>query len=87
MATVDFKVTVWERVTIDDDKMNEVIEAIKNGTIQNLNDLFLVLNDDCSCEGILSETIEQMTVEENGNQPTIEVLNSNGELITTNQPT
>lgn len=85
MATVHFKVTVWEAVSISDDKLNEVIEEIKNGTIQNSNDLFDCFEDDTYYEGIIDDTMETMTLEENNNQSTIEVLDNNGETICTNE--
>ena len=84
MAQVDFKVTVWERVTIDDDKLDDVIARIKSGEIESSNDLFNCLDDDCTYEGTIDDTIEQMTPQENGNQSTIEVLNDSGETIFTN---
>ena len=84
MAQVDFKVTVWERVTIDDDKLDDVIARIKDGTITSSNDLFSCLDDDCTYEGTIDDTIEQMLPIENDNQSTIEVLNGEGETIFTN---
>jgi hypothetical protein len=84
MAQIDFKVTVWERVTIDDDKLDDVIARIKDGTITSSNDLFDCLDDDCTYEGTIDDTIEQMLPIENGNQSTIEVLNGEGETIFTN---
>jgi len=84
MAQIDFKVTVWERVTIDDDKLDDVIARIKDGTIISSNDLFDCLDDDCTYEGIIDDTIEEMLPIENDNQSTIEVLNGEGETIFTN---
>lgn len=84
MAQIDFKVTVWERVTIDDDKLDDVIARIKDGTITSSNDLFDCLDDDCTYEGTIDDTMEQMLPIENGNQSTIEVLNGEGETIFTN---
>jgi hypothetical protein len=81
MAQVDFKVTVWERVTIDDDKLDDVIARIKDGTITSSNDLFSCLDDDCTYEGTIDDTMEQMLPIENDNQSTIEVLNGEGETI------
>lgn len=84
MAQVDFKVTVWERVTIDDDKMADVIARIKSGEITTSNELFDYLDDDCTYEGTIDDTIEQMTPEENDNQSTIEVLDSESKTVFTN---
>ena len=84
MAQVDFKVTVWERVFVDDDKLDSVIARIKDGTITSSNDLFSCLDDDCVYEGTIDDTMEPMTPQENDNQSTIEVLNDEGETIFTN---
>lgn len=84
MAQVDFKVTVWERVTIDDDKLEDVIARIKSGEITTSDELFNCLDDDCTYEGTIDDTMEQITPEENDNQSTIEVLNSEGDTVFTN---
>lgn len=84
MAQVDFKVTVWERVTIADDKLDDVIARIKDGTITTSNELFDYLNGDCSYGGTIDDTIEQMSPLENDNQSTIEVLNDDYETVFTN---
>jgi hypothetical protein len=84
MAQVDFKITVWERVTIDDDKVADVINRIKSGEITTSNELFDYLNGDCSYEGTIDDTIEQMSPFENDNQSTIEVLNGDYETVFTN---
>ena len=83
MAKVDFKVTVWERVIIDDDKLDEVMAKIKSGEITSSDDL---LNEDCNAYfvGTVEETLEQMTPEENDNQSTIEVLDGDGNTICSN---
>jgi hypothetical protein len=83
MALIDFKVTTWERMSIDDDKLDDVIAKIKSGEITSSNDLFDI-DPDCFFEGIVDETTEQMTIEENDNQSTIEIINAEGETIFTN---
>lgn len=83
MAHIDFKITIWERVKIDDDKVSDVINRIKDGSIMSSSDLFDVLDNDCFNEGILDDTGQQMTVEENDNQPTIEVYKNN-EIVFSN---
>lgn len=83
MAQIDFKVTAWERVTIDDDKLEEVIAKIKSGEISTANDL-VEAYEDSYYEGVMAETTEQMTPEENDYQSTIEVLNDDSETVFTN---
>ena len=84
MAQVDFKVTVWERVNIPDDKLNDVIERIRSGEISSSSDLFYVLDDDCTYEGIIDDTMEPLTPEENDNQSTIEAMTNKGKTVFTN---
>jgi hypothetical protein len=74
MAYVDFKITAWERVSIGDERLDEVLEKIKNGNIQTSTDLFYTLNDDCSNEGILYETGEQLSLQDNDGYSTIEII-------------
>lgn len=72
----DFKITTWERVEVPTEHEEKVLEAIKNGTITSSQDVFDLLEDDTDmidCNVIL-ETEEQMSVEDNGGNSTIEVL-------------
>ena len=86
MAYVDFKVTIWERVHIDDDKVDEVIEKIKDGTVTSSEDMFTEFEDRVAIETeFLLETCEQISPEENDNQATIEVGIKGGEAIYTNE--
>jgi len=74
----DFKITTWERVNVDADQEQDVLEAIKNGTITSSSDIFDFLADkgdaNVECNTML-EVDEQMTVEENNGSSTIEVIN------------
>jgi len=79
----DFKITSWERITVDSDKEEEVLKGIKEGKITDSNDIF---NMDLNAETeTILEVQEQMSVSENGGQSTIEVLDSKGETIFTNE--
>lgn len=70
---VDFKITAWERVQIPEEMEEEVLKGLKDGTIQNSNDLFeLVEAKGGSYDGIIAETEEQILPSENDGQPTIE---------------
>jgi hypothetical protein len=82
MGYVDFKITTWERVQIDDDKVAEVIELIKSGEINSSNDLIDYEEKDFGqlYDGVITETEEQMLPEENDGQSTIEVYNDNKKL-------
>ena len=86
MAYVDFKVTIWERVYFDDADIEKVAEKIKNGIVSSSEDMFTEFEDRVAYDSeFLLETCEQMSIEENGNQSTIELLNSEGETICTNE--
>jgi hypothetical protein len=71
---VDFKITTWESVSIPDERKDEVIEAIKNGEVENANDLIEKFDGVAAYEGIDDEVSSQMLVEENGGCSTIEVF-------------
>ena len=86
MAYVDFKVTIWERVHIDDESVEKVAEKIKKGIVTCSNDVYSEFDERVAIEcEILHETAEQMSLEENDNQSTIELFNANGETICTNE--
>jgi hypothetical protein len=78
---IDFKITTWERITISKESEQEVIKAIKNGEITDADDLFELFGDECFNEGILSDVSQQMTIEENDNNATIEIINDKGDTI------
>jgi hypothetical protein len=81
----DFKVTVWERITVEEEDEQKVLDAIKNGTVTCSNDIYNLLSDsdNISCD-FLDDTIEQISLEENDHQSTIEVVGDDGGSIFTN---
>jgi len=86
MAYVDFKVTIWERVHFDDADIEKVSEKIKNGIVTSSEDMFTEFEDRVAHDSeFLLETAEQMPIEENDNQSTVELFNSEGETILTNE--
>jgi hypothetical protein len=86
MAYVDFKVTIWERVHFDDADIEKVAEKIKNGIVSSSEDMFTEFEDRVAHDSeFLLETAEQMPIEENDNQSTVELFNSDGETILTNE--
>jgi hypothetical protein len=78
----DFKVTTWERITVDEEDVQQVLQGIKNGTLTSSNDIFNLI-EGCESE-ILDEATVQMSVAENGGECTIEVISEDGETIFTN---
>ena len=78
---VDFKITTWERVSVPQEMEKQVIDAIESGEVRSSTDL-LDLFEEVTFEGIMEETSEQMLIEENDGQATIEVINiSNNNTI------
>jgi hypothetical protein len=78
---IDFKITTWERITVPQELEQEVIKAIASEEITCADDLFEMFGDDCFNEGILSDVSQQMTIEENDYNATIEVINDKGNTI------
>lgn len=77
----DFKITTWERVTVDPKDEKKILELIKSGDITSANDVFAyVFNAKCIK---LDDVDVQMTVEENGGEATIDVL-EDGDSIYSN---
>ena len=84
---VDFKITAWERVSIPEGKEDEVLKLIKEGRIQTATDLIDHLDesmDSAIYEGIIDETVETMSIIENDNQATLDIIDDNGNSIYTN---
>jgi len=78
---IDFKITTWERISVPQELQEAVTKAIASEEITCADDLFEMFGDDCFNEGIIDDTSEQMTIEENDDNPTIEVLNDKGDTI------
>ena len=77
---VDFKITTWERVEIPQEYQDQVIEALKSGEVSTAEDLIQLLAE-ATYEGVIAETDEQMTPEDNGGCSTIDVLDEEGNTI------
>jgi hypothetical protein len=78
---IDFKITTWERITIPQELQDQVTKAIASEEITCADDLFEMFGDECFNEGILSDVSQQMTIEENDDNATIEVINDKGDTI------
>jgi hypothetical protein len=78
MARVNFKVSVWQTVTFDENHLAEVLAALENGEIMTANDLVgftSELGDNAETEFIL-DSEQQLTPSENEGWPTIEIYPS-----------
>ena len=78
---IDFKITTWERISVPQELEGQVIKAIQNEEITNADDLFELFGDECFNEGILSDVSQQMSIEENDDNATIEIINDKGDTI------
>lgn len=78
---VDFKITTWERITVPQELQEAVIKAIANESITNADDLIEMFGDDCFYEGILTDVSQEMSIDENDGNATIEVLDDKGNTI------
>jgi hypothetical protein len=78
---IDFKITTWERISVPQELQEAVTKAIANEEITCADDLIEMFGDDCFNEGILSDVSQQMTIEENDHNATIEVINDKGDTI------
>jgi hypothetical protein len=81
MAHLDFKVTMWRKLHIPDEMVEEVIEQLKNGDcdtpydiVEELGVYFDTISDDEACE-------EPMLPSENNGASTQELYNSDGDMI------
>jgi hypothetical protein len=70
---VDFKITTWERVEVEDDSIEEVQKAIESGEVTSAEQLVSQFNG-VRYAGKIDDTDEQLTVEENGGCATIDIM-------------
>lgn len=80
----DFKITTWERITVEPKDEQKVLDAIKSGEIKTANDIFVFLEDNKCNEpsrDLLFETEVPMSLEENSGYSTIDVLDEDGNHI------
>ena len=86
MAYLDFKITSWKRIHIPDERIEEVIQKLKESGCDAPYDLLDEDEDkDDACYidscGIDLECEEPMTVEENSGCSTQELYDTDGEII------
>lgn len=76
---IDYKVTIWERILVNEEDEQRALEILKEGG--DINDL---TNEIENLEYTwVDGSTEVITVEENGNQATIEVI-QDGKTVWTN---
>ena len=83
---IHFKITTWERIKIPEGYESKVKELLEKGYITCGDDIYEWFsdNDENAYNSLVCETVldcnEQMTLEENDGESTIEVY-ENGELF------
>ena len=77
---LDVKVTAWQRIKLDDDATKEqVINHLKE------NSHFSLFDDEIAYDyETLTDTEEQVTIEDNKGFSTLELYNEDGELLWAN---
>jgi hypothetical protein len=81
MAHLDFKISSWKRIYIPDDKVEEVIEKLKNGDVDTPYDLVEEEGIYFNPSGHDEECEEPLTVEENDGASTQELYDNDGNII------
>ena len=77
---IDFKITTWERIHIEDESLKDkIVAALKSGEITSADDVY-ELDKDANRE-LLYDVEEQMTVEDNDGFSTIEAYEEEGTLL------
>ncbi len=75
---IDFKITIWERAEVPDECKAEVLEAVRNGTITSIDDIFAFtkkLTPPLDVEwNYLMDYSDYMSLEENGQQCTVQAI-------------
>ena len=84
---IDFKISTWERVQIDDSIKKEVIAKLKSGEITSSSDLYEHFNEELFSfdSDIMYEASEQLTPKDNNGMSTIEAYEDDHSDIWTNK--
>jgi hypothetical protein len=77
---IDFKITTWERIHIEDESLKDkIVAALKSGEITSADDVY-ELDKDANRE-FLYDVEEQMTIEDNDGFSTIEAYEDEDTLL------
>ena len=77
---IDFKITTWERIHIEDESLKDkIVAALKSGEITSADDVYELDND--AYKEDLYYVEEQMTVEDNDGFSTIEAYDDECNLL------
>lgn len=79
---IDFKVTGWERINIEETQHKKILKALKEGKIKSIDELYAKFGDYCYSDGVLTETIVEITKK---GKSVMEFYNNDGEIIFQNK--
>lgn len=80
--SLDVKLTIWERIEFEsEEQMKDVLSKLKNNELVSSNDVCDYIN---SSTVLLEDTTEEISIYENDGQPTMEILNEDGDTIWNN---
>jgi hypothetical protein len=79
MIHIDQKVTTWQRISIEEEHREELEKFLKENPEADAEDIFNWAwdNDLDPYSETLDETIQLISPEENGGQPTLEITSNN----------
>ena len=82
MKYFDFKVTIWDRVTVPEEHEEAVSKAIQSGEINSVQDVFNFLDGSGEYpeHEFLYDTDQQVTLEDNAGFSTIEILDKDNAI-------
>jgi hypothetical protein len=78
----DFKLTVWERISVDPKDEKKILKLIKSGEITCALDIYNHVGD--ASRELLYETETAISPKDCNGYPTIDVIGDNGESLFTN---
>ena len=79
MKTLDIKFSVWERVEFEsEEQMNDVLEKLKSKELVTGYDVMEYIE---SYSEPIDDTLEELSLEDNGGSPTMEIMDDNGNII------
>jgi len=77
---IAFKIMIWEEFEVKD-QIEEIVKTLQNREISNSCELISKLQDKVIYNGVIYDTLEQMTPAQNNGIQTIEVKDDQNKLI------
>ena len=78
----DFKITMWERITIPNELKDKFVKKLKEGEITSVNEAYDIFGSEINNNyELLLDTGENIFPEQNGGAPTIELHSDENAVI------